>query len=276
MAPLAKSERARFFTAARFDGLECLAASFHTHRYARHAHDSYVIGGIGGGCGLLTMRGGQHEAASGHLTLFNPQEVHDGVPSREGYSYCVTYPSITLLTTIAGEVSGRVVSGLPCFLEPVVHDPQGVALLAKAHHALEEGSDTLVAEELLVRAYGYCLTQHAHIVPAVPGREVKSVARVKELLARRYAEDLTLQELAAEAELSCYHLIRAFHHATGLTPHAYLVNQRIEAAKERLRRGENLGAIAAATGFSDQAHLTRVFKARVGVTPGAYRAAVAL
>jgi AraC-like DNA-binding protein len=205
------------------------------------------------------MRGGQHEAASGHLTLFNPQEVHDGVPSREGYSYCVTYPSIALLTTIAGEVSGRVVSGLPFFREPVVHDPQGVALLTQAHHALEEGSDTLAADELLVRAYGYCLTQHAHIIPAVLGCEVKSVARVKELLALRSAEDLTLQELAAEAELSCYHLIRSFHHATGLTPHAYLVNQRIEAAKERLRRGENLVEIAAATGFSDQAHLTRVF-----------------
>jgi AraC-like DNA-binding protein len=126
-----------------------------------------------------------------------------------------------------------------------------------------------------VRAYGYCLTQYAHIVPAVLGREVKSVALVKELLARRYAEDLTLQELAAEAKLSRYHLIRAFHHATGLTPHAYLINQRIKAAKQRLRQGEDLMEIAAATGFSDQAHLTRVFKTRVGVTPGAYRAAVA-
>jgi AraC-like DNA-binding protein len=274
-APLARGEQTRFFTAARFDGLECMKASFRTHRYARHAHDTYVIGGTHVGSGVLTIRGTQHYAAAGHLTLFNPHEVHDGVPSLEGYSYCATYPSVMLLTAIAAEVSGRADSGTLYFPEPVVHDPHGLVLVTAAHRALEAGSDALAADELLLRAYGYCLARHAHIVPAALGCEMQSVARVKEFLGLHYAENLTLTELAAEAGLSRYHLIRTFQHTTGLTPHAYLVNCRIEAAKGRLRRGDIPAEIAATTGFSDQAHLTRVFKAHVGITPGAYRAAVA-
>jgi AraC-like DNA-binding protein len=275
IAPLSPGEQARFFTAAHLDGLECLDASFRTHRYARHAHDSYVISGICLGGGTLTIRGSQHYAASGDLTLLNPQEVHDGTPSSEGYTYCVTYPSTLLLTTIAGEISGRVESGSLFFPEPVVHDPQGVALLTTAHRALAEGTDLLAADELLIRAYAYCLARHAHVAPATLGFEMKSVARVKEFLTLHYAENLALAEIAAEAGLSRYHLIRAFQRATGLTPHAYLINRRIEAVKRRLRQGDTLVEIAATTGFCDQAHLTRVFKAHVGVTPGVYRSAVA-
>jgi AraC-like DNA-binding protein len=233
-----------------------------------------VIGATCVGIGVLTMRGSQHAAGSGSLTLFNPQDVHDGIPSHDGYSYRVTYPSVTLLTGIATEVSGRSVTGQPLFPDPVVDDPQGVALFTAAHHAMEEGSDALAADELLVRAYSYCLVRHAHTAPTPIGHEWGAVARVKDLLAFRYAENLTLMDLTAEAGLSRYHLIRTFQNTTGLTPHAYLINRRIEAAKGRLQQGETLVEVAAATGFSDQAHLTRVFKARIGVTPGAYRAAV--
>jgi AraC-like DNA-binding protein len=271
---LAPGEHAQYFTAARLDGLECLRASFRTHTYARHAHDSYVIGAVSVGGGSLTIRGNQYDGTSGCLTLFNPQEVHDGSPSRAGYSYCVTYPSVAFLMSITAEVTGRA-AGMPYFPLPVVYDPQGVILLAAAHRALEQGRNALAADDLVFRAYSHCLTRHALIVPAVHGCEVKPVARVKEFLAQHYNENLTLAQLAAEAGLSRYHLIRTFQQATGLTPHAYLVNRRIEAVKGRLRRGETLAEIATATGFSDQAHLTRVFKAHVGVTPGAYRGAVA-
>ena len=84
---------------------------------------------------------------------------------------------------------------------------------------------------------------------------------------------MSLADLARLAGLPRHHLIRAFRRETGLTPHAYLVDIRIRRARERLRRGESPGAVAAATGFCDQAHLTRAFKARLGVTPGVFRAA---
>jgi AraC-like DNA-binding protein len=69
------------------------------------------------------------------------------------------------------------------------------------------------------------------------------------------------------------HLIRAFRRETGLTPHAYLLDRRFRAASRALGRGEAPAAVALRCGFCDQSHLNRVFKARMGVTPGVYRAA---
>jgi AraC-like DNA-binding protein len=58
-----------------------------------------------------------------------------------------------------------------------------------------------------------------------------------------------------------------------MTPHAYLIDVRVRRARDLLRRGEPPAVVAATVGFADQAHLTRVFKARVGIAPGSYRRA---
>ena len=67
--------------------------------------------------------------------------------------------------------------------------------------------------------------------------------------------------------------MRVFRAETGLTPHAYVVDVRVRRARELLRAGVSPAAAAGLVGFADQAHLTRAFKARLGVTPGAYRRA---
>jgi len=272
--PLAGTEQARFFVASRFGDLDCLTATFRNHRYAPHMHDTYVIGCIVAGCEAFRVRGVQHYAGVDEIALVNPQEVHDGAPHGASYSYRMTYPSVELMGEIAAQVAGGRRVGVPFFPATTVRDPDGVALFAAAHRALEDGGDALAGEELLHRAYAHCVARHARIAPAALGAEPAGVARVKALLADRHADDLSLADLAAEARLSPHHLIRAFRRETGMTPHAFLLSRRIQVARARLRRGETPAAVAAATGFADQAHLTRAFKARVGVPPGAYRNAV--
>jgi AraC-like DNA-binding protein len=104
-------------------------------------------------------------------------------------------------------------------------------------------------------------------------REPAPVARVRDAIEQRYAESLTLTELAEIARLSMYHLIRAFRAEVGLTPHAYLIDVRVRRARELLRADVTPAEAALRVGFADQAHLTRAFKARIGVVPGAYRRA---
>jgi AraC-like DNA-binding protein len=271
--PLAGRESARFFAAPRFEGLDCLTATFRTHRYAPHMHDTFAIGCIVEGCETFRVRGARCYAGPGDVAAVNPQEAHDGEPHGAGYSYRMAYPSAALMRRIAGEVADRADVGVPWFPQTVIRDPEGFALFAAAHRALERGEDGLGGEEMLYRAFSHCIARHARIAPAATGAERAAVGRVKALLCERYAEDLGLAELAAEARLSPFQLIRAFRRETAMTPHAFLVDRRIQVARDRLRRNEPVAAVALATGFADQAHLTRVFKARVGVTPGAYRAA---
>jgi AraC-like DNA-binding protein len=273
LSPLLGGERARFFMAGRFAGLECMTATFHSHRYALHTHETYSIGAILAGCETWMARGRRHYAGAGCLVFVNPQDAHDGAPHGGGYAYRMTYPTIAMLAEIAAELADRAVVGTPSFAGSAIYDPEGVSLFAAAHQALECEEDPLAAEELLHRAYARCLARNGRIAPAPLAREHGPVARVKALLHERHAEVLTLAGLARWAGLSRHHLIRAFRRETGFTPHAYLVNCRVDAAKARLRRGESPADVAAMTGFCDQPHLTRAFKARIGVTPGVYRAA---
>ncbi len=272
--PLENREQARFFVTTRFGGLECLTATFRAHRYAPHMHDTYAVGCILAGCESFLVRGTRCYAGAGDVACVNPQEVHDGEALDDGYSYRMTYPSVALMRRIAADMTGRPDAGTPYFPQTVHRDPEGFALFVSAHRALEGDADPLQGEELLYRAFAHCIARHARLDPIASGAEGVAVGRVRALLSDRYAEDLSLDALAAEARLSPFQLIRAFRRETAMTPHAYLVDRRIQAAREKLRRNEPVASVALATGFADQAHLTRVFKARVGVTPGAYRTAV--
>jgi transcriptional regulator of acetoin/glycerol metabolism/AraC-like DNA-binding protein len=96
--------------------------------------------------------------------------------------------------------------------------------------------------------------------------------RVRDHVEAHLSENIDLAGLAAIAGLSVYHFARAFKQSTGLTPHQYLVRQRLERAKEMLTRTEgSLAEIALAAGFADQSHLGRHFRQILGVTPSQFR-----
>lgn len=100
------------------------------------------------------------------------------------------------------------------------------------------------------------------------------VHRVRALLAARVADKLSLAELAAEAGLSKFHLLRRFRAVTGYTPRQYQRHLRIERAKEALARGESPSQVAFACGFVDQSHFTRAFRKATGQTPARYAKAL--
>jgi AraC-like DNA-binding protein len=94
---------------------------------------------------------------------------------------------------------------------------------------------------------------------------------VLDYLHAHLAERLSLDQLAAVAGLSPFHFLRQFraqHHAT---PQQWLMALRLSRAKRLLDAGEPPAQVAAATGLSDQAHLTRAFARRYGVTPARYQ-----
>jgi transcriptional regulator GlxA family with amidase domain len=90
------------------------------------------------------------------------------------------------------------------------------------------------------------------------------------LLRASCAEGASMDELALAAGMSKYHLAREFKSAYGLSPHAYLLNLRINRAKAMLRSGTSPVETALACGFCDQSHLNHVFSAIVGIPPAVY------
>jgi AraC-like DNA-binding protein len=96
--------------------------------------------------------------------------------------------------------------------------------------------------------------------------------RAKEFLLQHLAGDVSLGDAARECALSRSHFSKAFKQTTGQTPHAWLVTQRVEAARRLLvQLYVPIAEIASSCGFSDQSHLTRVFTAHTGTSPARWR-----
>jgi AraC family transcriptional regulator len=99
--------------------------------------------------------------------------------------------------------------------------------------------------------------------------------RAREILRANIKRGVALKEVARECGLSVGYFSHAFRRTLGVAPHKWLTEQRVVLSKEKLRDdGLSLSDVAAECGFSDQSHLTRVFRQTVGVSPGTWRRAL--
>lgn len=274
---LASGDWTRFWRASRYFDLECLSAHLVTHEYAPHRHETYVIGVLESGVEAFTYRGETWRATPGRVCALNPDELHDGVPDGpDGYRYRMVYPPADLMADIAGDLRLDRPIGLrdlPFFPTPLIDDPALAARLLALHRGLEAGLDPLATDQLLTAALSHLILRHADARPTmgrIPDHPV-GIARAIQRIEGEFDQPLDLAQLAATAGLSRFHFLRMFRRATGQTPHAYLMDRRVAAARQALRRGMPPAAVAGAVGFADQAHLTRSFKARYAITPGRFQ-----
>lgn len=276
LTALGGGERARFFAAGRGPGLACLTATFRRHAYAPHTHDSYVIGTVIEGYEAFKVAGQPHVIGPGEVCLLAPGVVHDGRPAADGFTYRITYPEPEVLAAVAADGDDRAMA--PRFRQPVVRDADLAARLAAAHALIDRDGPTLAGDAALLGAYTLALARHAEdgggtAVKATTAAEPDAVGRALGYLDAHFAEAVDLATLAAAAGVPRVRLIRAMRRQTGLTPHAWLTDRRVRAAARLLRTGIAPAEAALAAGFCDQSHLNRAFRVRIGVPPGAYRAA---
>lgn len=130
-----------------------------------------------------------------------------------------------------------------------------------------------LAQALTVRYLSLNKISDQTIVKQIAPLPLAILRRVKEYMEEHLLDNLSLDELARETHYSRDHFLRMFRAATGKTPHQYLTERRVERAKSILQGAEKISLIdlAARCGFSSQAHMTRVFREQVGVTPGAFK-----
>jgi len=264
-------EYAKLWRADDFGKLELLRATYITHAFEKHMHDSYAIGVIEKGVLAYYNQSGIHIAGAGCLLLINPREPHYGhAMSQEGWTYRMLYPSVALVQEIANQITQRSVA--PYFPQPVIYNYALALLIRKAHAMLEEQGSRLACEITLHEALAQLVLQHANPLPhnQTTHSDWRAIQKVQDYLEANHTENITLGQLANIAGFSPYHLLRIFRAQTGLPPHKYLTHIRINRAKTLLSLGTPIKDVAAATGFTDQSHLTRRFKAIVGVTPGQY------
>jgi AraC-like DNA-binding protein len=275
--PPAEVERTRFWTPHELRGVELLHAHYIEQRFAPHVHEGFVFTVIERGAQSFRHRGSDHLAPAGSMVLINPDELHTGSRAHEqGWRYRGFYPDNRLVSGVLAELE-LATGGLPSFADSVLHDPQLHRMFAELHRLLDSRASALQQQSAWREAILALFQRHAQ-VPAgrAPGHEPRAVARAKELLSSQLAEPPSLEALAAAVGLSPFHFARVFRRATGLPPHAWLLQRRLERARGLLKSGCAPLSVAMQLGFADQSHLSRQFKRTYGVGPGAYRKACAI
>ena len=121
----------------------------------------------------------------------------------------------------------------------------------------------------LLRQYG---TSSSKPVIHKGGLASKPLLRVIEYINEHLQDELSLFELARTAELSPHYFATVFKASTGVSPHRYVIERRIDRARDLLRQDDKtISEIAFAVGFSSQSHLTANFHRSTGVTPRKFR-----
>lgn len=132
---------------------------------------------------------------------------------------------------------------------------------------------TLYSESLAVAFALHLLEQHSNRPQKLrkpPGKLAsQQLKQVIEYVHEHLSEDLSLVDLAQHMNLSAFHFARLFKNSLGLSPHQYLLQNRVERAKKLIAIAQepDLTGIGLQVGFYDQAHFTKVFKRVVGIPP---------
>lgn len=164
--------------------------------------------------------------------------------------------------------------------EIVTTDGALAALVDAMRVEIEGGcpSGRLYAEGLSIALLGYLDTRFSSSssAPVAKSRSSQrltpaSIRKVRDYIHQHLTADLSITELGKLLNLSAFHFARLFKASVGVSPHRFIVEQRIEQATLLLDSDLPLAEIAVTVGFSSQAHFTQVFRKMTGTTPARSR-----
>ncbi|GAB7537001.1 AraC family transcriptional regulator [Burkholderia sp. 3C] len=245
--------------------------------YKPHHHPTFSVGAVDGGASVFTgAPGGPIGLQPGMLVLVPAHRVHACNPAPgEAWSYQMLHIDANWRDAVRQEYAPAVPQDAKDD-EPIriVTNPALYAQCCELNALLCSDADARDKEAALIEFVGACdAAQGLPVAPPVaPAHLADRIRPALDCLRAEPDSDIALDGLARLAGMSRYQLIRAFRAVTGMTPHVWQLNQRINLARARIRDGDSLAAVAQHLGFADQAHFQRVFKAYAGVTPGTFRA----
>jgi AraC-like DNA-binding protein len=253
------------------NGVECLEAWFRGPAYHKHRHDTYAICLTTRGVQAFDYRGATEISVPGQVVVLHPDELHDGrAGTEEGFGYRILYVDPALIFEAAQVICGHSCA-LPFVRSPIVMNPKLSAAITSAFQGAREplAIDSLIVQlaEGLIDADPCCrqVSRPHHL-------DVAALERARQYLDAEKTRVVRSTELEAVTGLTRYDLARQFRSMCGTSPYRYLLMRRLDAAREQLVRQRPLVEVALESGFADQAHFTRMFKAAFGLTPARYGA----
>lgn len=250
-------------------GIEAVEAES-KHVFSRHSHAQFGIGLILRGAQRSHSGRGTVDAGPGDTITVNPGEVHDGAPvGGAARAWRMLYFDPALVADALADISEAKTRNYE-FHSPVIGDARlGAAFDALFCAVTTAPGSTLLRQQLILTLLADAIGERTVAVASAHVPRA-AVARAQSLIDADPAAPLTLADLARAGGVSQFQMLRGFAKATGFTPHAYLIQRRIDLVRRLIAQGSPLAQAAAAGGFADQSHMTRIFVRKYGISPGAY------
>ncbi|HEX8615209.1 MAG TPA: AraC family transcriptional regulator [Telluria sp.] len=255
----------------RFDelcGSEIIHANFQQRSFAPHTHDTWTIGWVEQGANRFRRGRTDWEAGAGTVCVVNPGEVHTG--GGDAMTYWNLMPSDALLARVFPETPPE-----NLFLhDAVVADAPAVAAIRRLFSSFAHAGTALAREQAVVDGLvGLFMGCKRIAADDIRSDKLPSAVRTaQDYIEAHLDESISLATLAAVTGLSLFHFCRVFESAHGMPPGAWVRNRRVHRARQLIEAGTALADAAARAGFADQPHMTRQFRAVLGITPAQWRA----
>ena len=249
-------------------GRECICTAGPQDRPYEERHEAVCLAAVTRGTFHYRAAQGQAALAPGALLLGNPGSHFECGHEHGVGDRCLSFD---FEPDYFEEIVASVPGARRLFFTMPRLSPSETLLPVIA--AAEAADDDLEFEEAALRVAGAAVTAANDASEAVLNlRQEHRVAEVVRRIEAEPDEPVTLSRLARDAAMSPYHFLRTFSAVSGVTPHQFVLAQRLRRAAVRLRRTTDpISAVAYEAGFNDLSTFNRRFRRIMGMTPGAWR-----
>ncbi|QEE43771.1 AraC family transcriptional regulator (plasmid) [Rhizobium sp. WL3] len=255
--------------APRQPGIERIEAFFSGEAYAPHRHDTYSIGYTIDGVQSFDYRGARVNSTPGRAIVLHPDEVHNGEAGTEqGFHYRMLYIEPSLIR----EALCRPNSALPFVRDAVLEDPRLFEIVYSALSEMDAVMEPIAIDGITAHLTDSLLVNDASAIGSAGNLiDIRAVRLAREYLNANICRTVSSRELELVTGQDRYELARQFRKAYSTSPYRYLTMRRLDKVRFDIARGLTLADAAVNAGFSDQAHMTRRFKANFGLSPGSWQ-----